>query len=105
MENAPAQTPAPVSRKNIAIRLLYTLLFSIAFGILHMLINLSIVFQYILLFITGSASEPVRRFTNQLAAYTYKVVRYVTLNDNDRPFPFSNFPQDLEPPAGEVRFD
>jgi hypothetical protein len=105
MEPTPAPAAPQVSRTQIAVRLLYTVLFSIVFGILHALINLSIVVQYLLLFITGRASEPVRRFTNQAAAYTYRVIRYVTLNDNARPYPFSDFPQDLEPPAAEVTFD
>ncbi|MBM4284899.1 MAG: DUF4389 domain-containing protein [Deltaproteobacteria bacterium] len=107
MENSPetAPTPAPPSRTRIAVRLLYTVLFLIVFGVVHFLINLTVLFQYILLFITQSPSEPVRRFANQLTAYAYRLMRYLTLNDNDRPFPFSDFPPDLEPPAGEVKFD
>jgi len=40
-----------------------------------------------------------------VAAYGYRVMRYLTLNDNLRPFPFSELPQDMEPPVGEVKFD
>ena len=105
MEQTPEPLASPVSRTQILIRLFYTVLFLIVFGIVHFLINLATAFQYILLLITLSPSEPVRRFANQLAAYGYRVMRYLTLNDNVRPFPFSDFPQEMEPPASEVRFE
>jgi hypothetical protein len=105
MEPTPEPVAAPVSRTQILIRLFYTVLYLIVFGIVHFLINLATVFQYILLLITLSPSEPVRRFANQLAAYGFRVMRYLTLNDNVRPFPFSEFPQEMEPPVSEVRFE
>jgi hypothetical protein len=105
MEATPAPTPVPVSRTQILIRLLYTVLYLIVFGIVHFLINLATVFQYIMLLITLSPSEPVRRVANQVAAYGYRVMRYLTLNDNTRPFPFSDFPQEMDPPVSEVKFD
>ena len=105
MEQTPEQAAAPVSRTQILIRLFYTVLFLIVFGIVHALINLATIFQYILLLITLKESQPVRRFANQLAVYGYRVMRYLTLVDNQRPFPFSEFPQEMEPPVGEVKFD
>ena len=105
MEPEPMPVAAPVSRTQILIRLFYTVLFLIVFGIVHALINLATIFQYILLLITLKESQPVRRFANQLAVYGYRVMRYLTLNDNARPFPFSDFPQEMDPPAGEVKFD
>ncbi len=105
MEQSSVPEAAPVSRTQILIRLLFTVLYLIVFGIVHALINLATIFQYILLLITLKPSEPVRRFSNQLAVYGYWVMRYLTLNDNARPFPFSEFPQEMDPPVSEVRFD
>jgi len=105
MEQSSVPEATPVTRTQIVIRLLYTLLFLIVFGIVHLLINLAVVFQYIFALITLRPSEPVRGFANQLAAYGYRVMRYLTLNDNVRPFPFSELPQDIEPPVSEVKFD
>jgi hypothetical protein len=105
MEQSSVPEVSPVSRTQIVIRLLYTLLFFIVLGIVHFLINLATIFQYILLLITLSPSEPMRRFANQVAAYGYRVMRYLTLNDNLRPFPFSELPQEMDPPVIEVRFD
>jgi hypothetical protein len=105
MEQSTVPEVTPVSRTQIVIRLLYTLLFFIVLGIVHFLINLATVFQYILLLITLSPSEPMRRFANQVAAYGYRVMRYLTLNDNLRPFPFSELPQEMDPPVSGVKFD
>ena len=104
MEQIPESVAAPLSRSQVLMRLLYTVLFLFVMGIVIMIIKLSIAFQYILLLITLKHSEPVRRLTNQLAAYGYRVLRYLTLNDNLRPFPFNEFPQEMEPSEGEVRF-
>ena len=105
MEQAALPEGSPVSRTQIVIRLLYTVLFLIVFGIVHFLINLATIFEYIVLLITLKPNEPVRRFANQVAAYGYRVMRYLTLNDNTRPFPFSELPQDMEPPVSEVKFE
>jgi len=105
MEQSSLPPAVPVSRTQILVRLFYTVLFLIVFGIVHAIINLVTAFQYILLLITLKESQPVRRFANQLAVYGYRLMRYLTLNDNQRPFPFSEFPQEMEPPVSEVKFD
>jgi len=55
--------------------------------------------------VTLRHNEPARTFANQVATYGYRVMRYLTLNENQRPFPFSDFPAAIELPDEEVRFD
>lgn len=88
-------------RKNIAIRLLYSIFFIIVFELLKLVIQFIVLFQYIYLFVTRSSNEPVRRFGNKVVSYTYRVMRYITLNDHTKPFPFGNFPDEIEPPEEE----
>jgi len=95
----------PHSRKKIAIRLLYTILFLIVFEILKIIIQLSVLFQYIYLLISKTYNNPIRNFTNKVSVYAYKVLRYVTLNENDKPYPFKDFPKELELPDTEVIFE
>lgn len=87
-----------IPRKEIAIRLLYSIFFIIVFELLKLVIQFVVLFQYVYLFITCSSNEPVRRFGNKLATYTYRVMRYITLNEDTKPFPFGNFPEEIEPP-------
>ncbi|MBF0279328.1 MAG: DUF4389 domain-containing protein [SAR324 cluster bacterium] len=84
----------------IGIRLLYTLLFMFIFAISKTIVQLTLVFQFIYLFFVRRPNEQARIFSNSISTYAYKVLRYVTLNDEQRPFPFSDWPDALEPPEG-----
>jgi hypothetical protein len=95
-----AQEIAP-SRKEIGIRLLYTLLYFVILEVLKGIIQVTVLFQFVYLLITQKYSNPVRHFTNRVTRYAYRVMRYMTLNENKRPFPFSDFPADIEPPESE----
>jgi hypothetical protein len=98
------QPQESVSRGQIGVRLLYTLLFVGIFCILKFLILVTTLFQFVLLFITLKHSEPVRSFANRVVSYAYQVWRYITLNANQRPFPFAEFSAELELPEEEVSF-
>ena len=94
-----------VSRKQISIRFLYTLLYLIALEVIKTIVQVTVILQFIYLLITRKYSEPLRNFSNKLAAYAYKVIRYATLNENFRPFPFNDFPAELEKPEDPVQFN
>lgn len=91
-----------LTRKAVAIRLLYSIFFLIIFELVKIFIQFIVLFQYIYFFITCSPNEPVRKFGNKVVAYAYHVMRYFTLNENTKPFPFGNFPQVIEPPEDEI---
>lgn len=98
------ESPA-ASRKQIAIRLLYTVLYVAIFEILKTVIFLITIFEYFVLLITLRHNEPARAFANKVATYAYRLMRYLTLNENQRPFPFTEFPAEIDPPDAEVKFD
>jgi Domain of unknown function (DUF4389) len=100
-----ANEPTEISRTRITIRLLFTIAFLIVFEILRVIVQLTVFFQFIYLFITKSHSPGLRNFTNQVCAYAYHLLRYVTLNENRQPFPLSDFPDEMEPPEAEVLFE
>ena len=92
-----------ISRKQIAIRLLYTILFLFVLGIVIVIVKLVVFFQFIVLFSTLKPNEPVRQFSNKLSSYGYRLFRYITLKESKRPFPFTDFPPELEPPEEQIR--
>lgn len=93
-----------IERKKIAIRLLYTILNFVVLEILKVIIYVTVIFQYIYLFIFRSPNEPIRVFSNRIATYAYRVIRYLSLNESTIPFPFSDFPPDVESPEQQVTF-
>ncbi len=94
-----------IPRGQIAMRLLYTVLSLILLSAVQVLIQIITLFQYVVLLITQGYSEPLRGFSNKAATYAYKLIRYATLNENTRPFPFSDFPHEMEVPEDHVRFE
>ncbi len=94
-----------VSRKQIGIRLLYTILFLVILGIVMVIVKVVVVFQFIYFFSTRKPNESVRQFSNKISIYGYRIFRYITLNESQRPFPFTNFPTELEPSEEQITFD
>ena len=94
-----------VSRKQIGIRLLYTILFLVILGIVLVIVKVAVVFQFIYFFSTRKSNESVRQFSNKISTYGYRILRYITLNENQRPFPFTDLPPELEPPEEQISFD
>jgi hypothetical protein len=86
-----------MQRKDIAIRLLYTIFFIIVLELLKLVVQLIVIFQFVYLLITCSSNEPIRKFGNKAVTYVYRIMRYVTLNENTKPFPFAPFPEEIEP--------
>ena len=97
--------PNSYPRKKIAIRLLFTILFMIVFEILKIIIQVSVLFQYVYLLISKTYNSPVRNFSNKVSVYAYKVLRYITLNENEKPYPFKDFPKEFELPETKVIFE
>jgi hypothetical protein len=99
-------TPQPgITRKQIAIRLAYTIFFAIVLGLAKMVIVFITIAQFIYLLITLKHVEPARVFANRVIAYSYRLMRYMTLNENARPFPFQELPPEIDPPEAEISFD
>ena len=87
-----------VSRTRILRRLLITVVAFIALEITVFILHVSALFQYLMLLILRQHSESLRLVNNGLARYGYKLMRYASLNDNARPFPFAPLPKDAEEP-------
>ncbi|MGC9195624.1 MAG: DUF4389 domain-containing protein [Syntrophobacteraceae bacterium] len=98
-------TQSGIPRGKIGVRLMYTILFVVILSVMNFLIQLIALLQFVILLLTKSYSEPLRSFSNKAAAYVYRLIRYVTLNDNTKPFPFVDFPGEMERPDGFARFE
>ncbi len=95
-----------IERKETGIRILITLLFFVVTEILRWVLGAIVLFELGFALITQRLpSNRIRRFANQTVSYYFRILRYLTYNDSDRPFPFSDFPSEVEPygPAQETR--
>jgi hypothetical protein len=91
----------PIDRKETAFRILLTLLFVVIVQrIIEAVLGLVIVFELVYALITKRApGVRVRSFANRTLSYAYRIMRYLTYNEPEPPFPFADFPAEVEPPA------
>jgi hypothetical protein len=64
---------------------------------------LIVVFELLFTLITRRPpGTRVRELANRISTYYYRLLRYLTYNESRVPFPFSDFPEPLEPDAFRV---
>lgn len=90
----------PISRVDTGTRILITLLMAAIWGLAETLLAVIGIFSILFTLVT---EEPppirLRRFANRVVVYSYRIWRYITYNEARVPFPFSDFPDELEPTA------
>ena len=94
-KEAPREVKYP--RKQTGIRILATLFFGIVvWGILEIILFLVVIVQILYALIAQRPNSWMIGFANHAIAYFYRVMRYLTFNEDRMPFPFSRFPEELE---------
>ena len=93
------------SRTQIAKRLLFCILYLIAFEIVKFLVQIIVCFQFIFLLAFKRYSNHLRAFSNRLSTYAYSLLRYSTFNDNRPAFPFADFCEEKDRPADFINFE
>ena len=97
------QMKTRLTSKDVWLRALYIAFFAIAWGSSEVLLVFSVIFQWLTVLVTGSANEPLLRFGQNLSRYHYQIAQFVSFNTEERPFPFSDWPDDA--PGGERWMD
>jgi hypothetical protein len=91
-----------IERKDTAIRLVYTLFFVVIVRVVEAVLGVVVVFSLVFTFITKRPPrESVKRFANRTISYLYHILRYATYNETLPPFPFAEFPSEVEPVTPE----
>ena len=89
-----------IQRGDTLMRVLFTILFLLIARVVEVVLLVVIIFELLVSLITKKLPvESVRGFANQAVTYFYSIGRYLTYNQSDPPFPFSEFPPELEPPT------
>jgi hypothetical protein len=82
-----------VDRFDTGLRVLMSLLFFVIVRILEAVLAVVVVFGLLYTLITQQEPSPsVKRFSERVLAYAVQIVRYLTYNGEDAPFPFRDFP-------------
>ena len=90
-------TDEPIDRRETGIRILLTLLFWLILRVAETVIGVVVFFSLVYTLITQQTVAPqVRRFANHVLSYIVVMTRYLTYNDDRVPFPFDDFPAELD---------
>lgn len=81
------------------LRIIFMLLFLLAYQVAEILLGLSILLQVIFVAITGEKNLFLQQAGAGLSRYAYQVYRYMTYNSEEKPFPFASWPEGEAPDA------
>ena len=90
---------ADESGASLWVRALYMILFGVIAYVVLWLVFFASVLQLIVFLVTAKPNPELRHFNREAARYLGIVVRFLLFLDDAKPFPFSPFPAESEPPA------
>ena len=82
-----------VKNIDVWIRGLFIIIFGVILYFLFMIIWLLVVFQFFTKVITGHLNRNLSDFSSGLTDYTFQILLYITFQSEERPFPFSPWPE------------
>jgi hypothetical protein len=80
------------------IRGLFIIIYGVIFYVLFWIIWLVVIFQFVMKVLLGRLNPNLMGFSDGLTRYAYQILRYVTFQSEERPWPFGPWPS-AEPRA------
>lgn len=74
-------------------RVLFVAIFWVVFYLTQLVIAAVVVAQCAFTLISGTPNAQLLSFGDSLSRYVQEILRYITFNSDQRPFPFSDFPK------------
>jgi hypothetical protein len=90
-----------IRSKSIWLRGFFMLLFAVLYGVAEIVLVAIAVFQFGHALFTGRRNDNAAGFGYSVGRYIFDITRFVTFNTDERPFPFSPWP-DAAPAATEA---
>jgi len=77
------------------LRLFFMFVVMLLYSVSRVVVGVVILLQFFWVLFTGETNNSLEKLGQSLATYTYQIIRYLTFNTEERPFPF-----DLDWPDG-----
>lgn len=84
-----------IKSESFWLRSLFMILFLIVYRIVDIVVLLIAVCQWLFVLITGDANSSLTRFAAALGQYVAQIVEYLGHETDEKPFPFSDWPDDV----------
>ena len=70
------------------LRLFFMCVMVLLYSVSRVVVSAVVVLQFFWVLFTGETNKPLANLGQALATYTYQIIRYLTFNTEERPFPF-----------------
>jgi len=84
-----------VKSRSTWLRLVFMIVVFALYAVSRVIVFAVVILQFLYVLFSGSTNPKLAGLGQSLAAYTYQIIRYLTFNSDDKPYPF-----DLEWPPG-----
>ncbi len=84
-------------------RLVFMILFALVLYVAGFVMSFLVIVQFIFALVTGKANVNLRQLGDSLSQFIYAVLRFLTYNTDDKPFPFDAWPTPA--PIAEEEFE
>ena len=74
------------------LRFLFMVLFAVVLQVASLVMCVLVAAQFLWALISGSDNDQLRRFGHSLATYIFDSLQFLTYNTEQKPFPFSDWP-------------
>ncbi len=75
------------------LRLIFMLLFAAVLQLASLVMWVLVAAQFLFSLISGEDNSQLRRFGASLSAYIFDVLKFLTYNSEEKPFPFADWPE------------
>ena len=82
-----------IKSESFWLRSLFMVLFLLVYRIVDLIVLLVAICQWFYVLITGDANQSLVQFAASLARYAAQIVDYLGHNSDEKPFPFSDWPE------------
>lgn len=76
----------------------FILLFAVIYQLAKILVVAVVVFQFLATLVAGQRNERLLELGQSLSTFMYQILRYLTFNSDEKPYPFGEWPKG-EPPV------
>jgi len=79
-----------VKSRSTWMRLLFMAIYAVLISLASMVGSVVVVLGFLWVLFTGEVNQQLRQAGQGIAAYLYEIVRFLTYNQDERPFPFGS---------------
>ncbi|MCB1985327.1 MAG: DUF4389 domain-containing protein, partial [Nitrosomonas sp.] len=87
-----------LQKNEILVRALFMLFFIVIYSISKFLVIGIMLFQFVTIVLSEKPNEQILKFSQCLGIYIYQIIQFLSFNSEQRPFPFSKWPDAMPYP-------